>query len=91
MHAMKVRERKRLHRGRKGRHSRLINKQLFSLSRAGEGDANEPVVVSKYTQTRQRWLKGKIVKSSHGRRYKRASTVPRIGVEKKTEEEHEKK
>ena len=60
------------------------------MSGAREGDANEPVVVGKYTQARQRWLKGKIVKSSHGRRYKRASTVPRTEVEE-TGEEHERK
>ena len=77
MHAMRVRERKRLHRGKKGRHGRPINKTTFSLSRAGEGDANEPIVVGKYTQTRQRWLKGKIVKYGHGRHYKKTFTVPR--------------
>ena len=44
---------------------------------AGEGDADEPVVVGKYTQTRQRWLKGKIVKSGHGKHYKKTFTVPR--------------
>ena len=60
-----------------------INKTVFSLSGAGEGDASELVVVSKYTQTRQRWLKGKIVKSSHGRRYKKTSIMPRTGVKKK--------
>ena len=90
MHAMRDKERKHLHRGRKRRHDKLINKTTFSLFGAGKGDANEPVVVSKYIQTRQRWLKGKIVKPGHGRRYKKTSTVPRIGV-KKTEEEHEKK
>ena len=90
MHAMRVGERERLHRGKKGRHGRPINKTTFSLSRAGEGDASELVVVSKYTQTRQRWLKGKIVKSGHGRYYKKTSTVPRTGVEK-TKEEHERK
>ena len=82
MHAMRVRERKHLHRGRKGRHRRQINKTAFSLSGARDGDANELVVVGKYTQTRQRWLKNKIVKSGHGKRYKKTSTVPRIGVEK---------
>ena len=46
----------------------------------GEGDADEPVVVGKYTQTRQRWLKGKIVKSGHDRCYKKTSIVPRRGV-----------
>ena len=90
MHAMRVRERKRLHRGKKGRHGKPINKTTFSLSGACEGDANEPIVVDKYTQARQRWLKGKIVKSGHGRRYKKTSTVPRTGVEK-TGEEHERK
>ena len=83
MHAMRDRERKRLHRGRKGRHGKPINKTAVSLFGAGEGDANEPVVVGKYTQTRQRWLKGKIVKSSHSRRYKKTSTMPRTGVGKK--------
>ena len=60
------------------------------MSGAGEGDANELVVVGKYTQTRQRGLKGKIIKSGHGKRYKKTSTVPRTGVEK-TGEAHEKK
>ena len=60
------------------------------MSGAREGDADEPVVVGKYTQTRQRWLKGEIVKSGHGRHYKKTSTVPRTGV-KKTGEEHERK
>ena len=90
MHAMRVRKRKRLHHGKKGRHGRPINKTVFSLSGVGEGDANKPVVVGKYTQTRQRWLKGKIVKFGHGRCYKKTSTVPRTGVEK-TGEEHERK
>ena len=48
------------------------------------------MVVGKYTQTRQRWLKGKIVKSGHDRHYKKTSTVSRTGV-KKTREEHERK
>ena len=61
------------------------------MSGAGEGDANEPIVVGKYAQTRQRWLKGKIVKYGHDRRYKKTFTVPRTGVEKKTGEEHKRK
>ena len=46
----------------------------------GSGTANtdEPVVVDKYTQTRQRWLKVKIVKSGHGRHYKKGP-LPCIG------------
>ena len=35
------------------------------------------VVVGRYTQTRQRWLRVKIVKSSHGRYYKEAFAVYR--------------
>ena len=75
---MRDRERKHLHRGRKGCHRRLINKTTFLCLELGRGDADEPMVVDKYTQTRQRWLKGKIVKSSHYRHYKKAYTVPRI-------------
>ena len=52
------------------------------MSRAGEGDADEPMVVGKYTQTIQRWLKGKIVKSDHGKHYKKTFTMPRTGVKK---------
>jgi len=33
------------------------------------------MVVGRYTQTRQRWLRDKIVKSGHGKHYKRALTV----------------
>ena len=49
---------------------------------AGEGDADELVMVGKYNQTRQRWLKGKIVKSGHGRHYKKTFTVPRTEGQK---------
>ena len=56
----------------------------------GRGDADEPMVVDKYTKTKQRWLKGKIVKSGHGKHYKKTFTVPRIGGQK-TGEEHKKK
>ena len=52
MHAMRDRERKHLHCGRKGRHGKLINKTAFLCLELGRGDADEPVVVSKYTQTR---------------------------------------
>ena len=47
------------------------------MSGGGEWNTDKPVVVGKYTQTRQRWLKGKIVKYSHGRHYKKTFTVPR--------------
>ena len=46
---MRVRERKHLHRGKKGRHGKPINKTTFSLSGAWEGDTNKLVVVDKYT------------------------------------------
>ena len=80
---MTDRERKRLHHGKKGHHGRPINKTAFSLFGAREGDVNEPVVVGKYTQTRQRWLKGKIVKSGHDKCYKKTFTMPKTGVKKK--------
>ena len=38
---------------------------------SGDGEWHIDVVVGKYTQTRKRWLKAKIVKSSHGRHYKK--------------------
>ena len=90
MHAMMDRKRKHLYRGRKWCHGRLINKITFLCLELGRGDANELVVVDKYTQTRQRWLKGKIVKSGHGKHYKKTFTVPRTGG-RKIGEEHEKK
>ena len=46
---MRDRERKHLHHGKKGRHGRPINKTTFSLFGTREGDANELVVVGKYT------------------------------------------
>ena len=83
MHAMRDRERKHLHCGRKRCHDRLINQTAFLCLQLGRGDADEPVVVGKYIRIRQRWLKGKIVKSGHGRHYKKTFIVPRIGwVEK---------
>ena len=36
-----------------------------------EWHTDGPVVVGKYTQTRQRWLRVKIVKPSHSRHYKK--------------------
>ena len=54
------------------------NKQnSFLLSGDGEWHTNGPVVVSKYTQIRQIWLRAKIVKSGHGRHYKKALAVYR--------------
>ena len=55
----------------------------------GRGDADEPVVVGKYTKTRQKWLKGKIVKFGDGRHYKKTFTMSRKGGQK-TGEEHKK-
>ena len=42
-------------------------------------------MVGKYAQTRQRRLKGKVVKSGHGRPYKRTLAVP-CKRDQKTEE-----
>ena len=86
---MRDRERKHLHCGKKGCHGRLINKTVFLCLELGRGDADEPVVVGKYTKTRQRWLKGKIVKSGDGRHYKKTFTMSRKGGQK-TGEEHKK-
>ena len=47
------------------------------MSGDGEWHIDEPVVVSRYTHTRQRWLRVKIVKSGHGRHYKEAIAVYR--------------
>ena len=41
------------------------------MSGDGEWHTDGPVVVSKYTQTRQMWLRAKTVKFGHGRSYKR--------------------
>ena len=40
------------------------------MSGDGKWHIDGPVVVGKYTKTRQRWLKAKTIKSSHGRHYK---------------------
>ena len=86
MHAMRDRERKHLHHDRKGCHGRLINKTAFLCLEL----ESKPIVVDKYTKTRQRWLMGKIVKSGHSRHYKKTFTVPRKGG-RKTGEEHKNK
>ena len=49
----------------------------FLLSGDGEWHTVRQVVVSRYTQTRQRWLRTRIVKSGHGRHYKEAIAVYR--------------
>ena len=53
----------------------------------GEWNTDKLVIVGKYTQTRQRWLKGKIVKYGHVRHYKRTFTMPRTR-DQKTGEGH---
>ena len=49
MHAMRDRERKYLHRDKRGCHGRLINKTTFLCLELGRGDADELVVVGKHT------------------------------------------
>ena len=57
---------------------RQINKQNnFLLFGNGEWHIDEPMVVGRYTQTRQRWLRVKIVKSGHDKHYKEAFAVYR--------------
>ena len=59
---------------------RQTNRQnSFLLFGDGEWHTNGPVVVSRYTHTRQRWLRAKIVKSGYGRHYKEAFAVYRKG------------
>ena len=55
------------------------NKIVFLLSGDGEWHIDGPVVVDKYTQTRQRWLRAKIVKSDYGRHYTEALVVYKKG------------
>ena len=47
------------------------------MSSDGEWHTDGPVVVDRYTQTRQKWLKAKIVKSDRDRHYKEALVVYR--------------
>ena len=59
---------------------RQTNKQNnFHLSGDGKWHTDGPVVVGNYTQTRQRLLRVKIVKSGHGRHYKKALAVYKKG------------
>ena len=74
---MRDRERRHPHHSRKGCHGRPANKIVFLLSGNGQWHTNELVVVDRYTHARQRWLRAKIVKSSHGRHYKEAFAVYR--------------
>ena len=55
----------------------MIDKQTKYPSLSGDGGwhTDGPVVVGQYTQTRQRMLKAKTVKSGHGRCYKKR-TLP---------------
>ena len=46
---MRDRERKHLHHDKRGCHGRLINKTAFLCLELGRGDANELMVVGKYT------------------------------------------
>ena len=47
------------------------------MSDDGEWHIDGSVVVSRYTQTRQRWLRTKIIKSDHDRHYKKAFAMHR--------------
>ena len=66
--------------------SKLTNK-IVLLS--GDGEWHTNVVVDKYTQTKQTQLRTKILKSSHGRHYKKntllctmttTTVIKRIGL-----------
>ena len=49
------------------------------MSGDGKWHTDGPVVVGKYTQTRQRLLRDKIVKSGHGKHHKGALVVYKKG------------
>ena len=57
----------------------------------GEWHTDGPVVVGKYTQIRQRWLRAKTVKFGHGRRYKRRSLLCAKKKKKEKKERNNKK
>ena len=58
--------------------SRQTNKQnSFLLSGDGEWHTDGLVVVGRYTHTKQKWLRAKIVKFGHGRHYKEALAMYR--------------
>ena len=71
---MRERKRKHLCCGRKECYGGLKNETNLPLS--GKGECHTPLVVSKYVQTRQRRLRGKVVKTGHGRHYKMIFAVP---------------
>ena len=77
MHAMRDRERECTH--TVAGVTRQTNKQNnLLLSSDGEWLTVGLVVVGRYTQTRQRWLRAKIVKSGHDKHYKGAFAMYRM-------------
>ena len=52
----------------------------FLLSNNGEWHIDGSVVVGRYTQTRQRWLRAKIIKYDHDKHYKEALAVCKKGT-----------
>ena len=74
MHALREREKKHLCRGRKECYDGLRNETNLPLS--GKSECHTLLVVGKYDQTRQRRLRGKVVKTGNGRHYKRTLVVP---------------
>ena len=63
---------------------------------SGDGERYTDVVVGKYTQTKQRRLRAKIVKSSHGRHYKKepvlcTGTTTRVRKRKERKKDKRKK
>ena len=50
----------------------------------GEWHPDGRVVVGRYIQTRQRWLRAKIVKSGHDRHYKEALAMYKRGTTQAT-------
>ena len=84
MHAMRDRERKHLHRDRKGCHGRLINKTVFFCLELGRG-CRRTSGGRQVHQDQTKVVKEQNSKSGHGRHYKKTFAVPKTG------EEHERK
>ena len=73
---MRERERKHLRHGRKECYGGLTNETNLPCLARVSGTQTNPLIVGKYAQTRQRRLRGKIVKSGLDRHYKRTLAVP---------------
>ena len=77
VHAIRDRERETMPRQILARKGATADKQTKypSLSSDGRWHTDGPMVVSQYTQTKQKRLRAKTVKSGHGRHYKKKTLL----------------